>query len=92
MYTYRYTVKIELSEEATIIDRLKAFQKIKSLEKKLKAKEKEIDKLRTQKLKSLDFEYAFRKFLNRFQNRKYDSHFPIQRIDEAMIYLKELLP
>ena len=65
---------------------------IKKLERKINKLEKELEHYRNRFDKSHEFERAFRIFHNRFSKREYDSHWPIQRVQEALLNLKEKLP
>jgi len=67
-------------------------KKVKKLERKIKSLEKERDMYRNRYDKSYDFEKEFRIFLNRFDSRKYDSEWPIERIIESLIFLRRSLP
>jgi len=64
---------------------------IKRLERKVKKLEKELEQYRNRFDKAYEFERAFRIFHHRFSNREYDSHWPIQRVQEALLNLKEKL-
>ena len=74
------------------VDRQLAKREILRANRKIQQLEKELDKQRKLRNKNLEFEFAFRKFLVRFEGRKYDSDWPIARFGESVYYLKGLLP
>jgi len=67
-------------------------QKIKRLENKFKRMKKEREDMRERFREYYDFWIHFMRFYNRINNRKYSSQWPIERIDEALLNLKEKAP
>jgi hypothetical protein len=66
-------------------------KQVKKLERKIKSLEKERDTYRNRYNKQCEFEYEFRKFYVRFNNRKYDTEWPFWRFVEAIQTLSEKL-
>ena len=64
---------------------------VRKLENKVKRLEKDAAKMDERYRKKLDFEYAFRRFYVRFKGRKYSTDWPLERMEEAMLNLKEVL-
>ena len=73
------------------VSRQIAKREIKKLNRKIIRLEKELDRTLALRRKNLDFEYAFRRFYARFKRRDWKCDWPIERIDEAMLTLKEVL-
>lgn len=74
------------------INKTLAQREIKKLHRKIRSLNNELEKCREKRKKQLEFEWAFRRFLTRFENRKWDSSWPIERFKESFHYLKEALP
>ena len=67
-------------------------KEVKKLQKQFKNLAKSEEMYRKRFEKSYIFETEFRKVATRFENRKYDSEWPIQRFIEAFLYLRSRLP
>ena len=67
-------------------------KKIKRLENKARRLKKEREDMRDRFREYYQFWIDFRRFYNRFTGRKYDSDWPIVRVDEALMHLKEKEP
>ena len=73
------------------VSRQIAKREIKKLNRKITRLEKELDRTLALRRQNLDFEYAFRRFYVRFKGRKYSTDWPLERMEEAMFNLKEVL-
>jgi len=81
-----------MNDEVTELESRRSLTKmVKKLENKIKRLEKDAAKMHVRYQKKLDFEFAFRRFYDRFKGRKWSSDWPIERVIEAMLNLKEVL-
>ena len=61
------------------------------LKKQIKELRKEYNELAKRNSKKYEFELAFRRFYNRFRTKEYNSEWPIQRVEEALLHLYEMI-
>ena len=66
--------------------------KIKRLEKKLAKEKRNYEQLYERLEKHYAFEIAVEDFINRVKKRKWNSDWPIERFDEALLHLEKMLP
>jgi len=66
-------------------------REIKRLHKKIRTLERDLEYVQNARNQNLDFEYEFRRFLNRFKKREYKSEWPFERFLEALTNLEEKL-
>lgn len=81
-----------MTEEVGYVKKIWYDKKINRLENKVKRLKKEREDMRERFREYYEFWRQFIFFYRRFTNRKYDHHWPIERIGEALLNLKEKSP